>query len=152
MEHCYFVSPIGVLELCAWEGALTAVRLQQGDAAPTPPHSALLQTACAQLTEYFAGQRQAFTLPLQATGTPFQQQVWQELRRIPYGETRSYADIATAIGNAKAVRAVGQANNKNPLLIVVPCHRVIHKNGDIAGFGAGIAAKQALLDLEKAHR
>ena len=84
-------------------------------------------------------------------GTTFQKQVWEELQRIPYGETRSYEDIAVAIGNPKAVRAVGQANNRNPLLIIVPCHRVIHKNGDITGFACGTEVKKYLLDLEKGY-
>jgi methylated-DNA-[protein]-cysteine S-methyltransferase len=101
-----------------------------------------------QLNEYFAGNRQNFQLPLKCNGTVFQNRVWSELQKIPYGETRSYEDIAIGIGNKKAVRAIGQANNKNPIMIIIPCHRVIHKNGSIGGFGCGIDTKKYLLDLE----
>lgn len=90
-----------------------------------------------------------FDLPVAFTGTPFQQQVWKELQKIPYGATRSYQDIAVAIGNPKAVRAIGQANHRNPIMIVVPCHRVINKNGSLGGFGGGLEVKKYLLDLEK---
>ena len=112
-------------------------------------HSDLLYEAYTQLQEYFAGKRTQFELPIHNAGTTFQQRVWQELRQIPYGETRSYEEVAVAIGYPKACRAIGQANNKNPLLIITPCHRVIHKNGDITGFGCGTEVKQFLLDLEK---
>jgi methylated-DNA-[protein]-cysteine S-methyltransferase len=100
------------------------------------------------LDEYFEGKRRQFDLPFYYEGTVFQRRVWEELRKIPYGETRSYEDIAVQVGNPKAQRAIGQANNRNPLLIIVPCHRVIHKNGDISGFACGIEAKRYLLDLE----
>ncbi|PJG57974.1 methylated-DNA--[protein]-cysteine S-methyltransferase [Aeromonas cavernicola] len=102
----------------------------------------------AEFKAYFAGNLQRFTLPLAATGTAFQQQVWQALRDIPYGETRSYRDIAAAIGNPKAVRAVGAANGRNPLSIIVPCHRVIGHNGSLTGYAGGLEIKQALLALE----
>lgn len=88
-------------------------------------------------------------MPLSYEGTEFQNKVWTSLQKIPYGETRSYEDIAEDIGNKKAVRAVGQANNKNPIMIIIPCHRVIHKNGDINGFACGVDVKKYLLDLEK---
>ena len=91
-------------------------------------------------------------LPLKYQGTQFQQSVWQELQKIPYGETRSYQEIAAVIGNEKAVRAVGQANNKNPILLIIPCHRVIHKSGDISGFACGVEVKRYLLELEKGMR
>lgn len=111
--------------------------------------SELLQEACRQLDEYFQGKRKNFDLPIGYAGTPFQKSVWRELQNIPYGETRSYADIAVKIGSPKAVRAVGQANNRNPILLLIPCHRVIHKNGDISGFACGIETKKYLLDLER---
>ncbi|MFT4412374.1 methylated-DNA--[protein]-cysteine S-methyltransferase [Fredinandcohnia humi] len=102
-----------------------------------------------QLTEYFEGNRKTFTVPIKLTGTAFQQQVWQELCKIPYGETRCYADIATAIDNPKAVRAVGQANRKNPIPIVVPCHRVIGKDKSLTGYtGTRTDLKEKLLQLE----
>lgn len=102
-----------------------------------------------QINEYFEGKREQFDVPLKCEGTPFQQSVWRQLQKIPYGETRSYQEIAIGIGNEKAVRAVGQANNKNPIMIIIPCHRVIHKNGDITGFACGLEVKQYLLELEK---
>jgi methylated-DNA-[protein]-cysteine S-methyltransferase len=101
-----------------------------------------------QLEEYFAGRRQEFDLPLSPRGTPFELSVWEELRRIPFGETRSYADVARALGKPAATRAVGRANGANPLPIVVPCHRVIGSNGSLTGFGGGLAAKARLLELE----
>ena len=108
----------------------------------------VLVRAYTQLQEYFAGERKTFDLPVRLSGTPFQQSVWQALQRIPYGETRSYRDIAEAIGNPKAVRAVGSANNRNPLFIIIPCHRVIGSDGSLVGYGGGLAMKQFLLDLE----
>ncbi len=102
-----------------------------------------------QLDEYFAGKRQFFEVPLQLQGTEFQKRVWQALCDIPYGETRSYQDIARVVGNEKACRAVGLANNKNPVSIVVPCHRVIGKNGTLTGYAGGVAMKESLLELEK---
>ncbi|MDE6567219.1 MAG: methylated-DNA--[protein]-cysteine S-methyltransferase [Lachnospiraceae bacterium] len=150
-------SSIGVLKLCAENDHITGLSLLQKETEPSLlqtsiRHSDLLYEAYTQLQEYFAGKRTQFELPIHNAGTAFQQRVWQELRQIPYGETRSYQELAVAIGNPKACRAVGQANNKNPLLIINPCHRVIHKNGDITGFGCGIEVKQFLLDLEKTDR
>jgi methylated-DNA-[protein]-cysteine S-methyltransferase len=101
-----------------------------------------------QLRDYFAGQRRQFDLPLAPAGTPFQQSVWNVLRTIPYGATRSYLDVANAIGKPAACRAVGAANGANPLPIVVPCHRVIGANGSLTGFGGGIEVKKRLLALE----
>ena len=108
----------------------------------------LIKEAHQQLSEYLKGERKSFDLPLRMRGTDFQQRVWNALLDIPYGETRSYKQIAEAIGNPKAVRAVGMANNRNPLLIVVPCHRVIGVNGKLVGYGAGIEKKEFLLRLE----
>ncbi len=102
-----------------------------------------------ELSEYFAGQRKEFSFAYELVGTDFQKKVWQALCNIPYGETRSYQDIAIAIGNEKACRAVGLANNKNPISIAVPCHRVIGKNGSLVGYAGGLEMKQYLLKLEK---
>lgn len=113
--------------------------------------AALVKEACRQLTEYFAGKRTAFDIPLHEKGTAFQKQVWQALREIPYGETRSYGQIAERIGNPKASRAVGMANHHNPILIITPCHRVIGADGRLTGFGSGLPAKQALLEIEGIH-
>ena len=112
-------------------------------------HHPVLRQAVTQLDEYFAGLRNEFDLPLAATGTDFQNQVWQALTTIPYGETWSYQDLANAIGNPKAVRAVGLANGKNPISIVVPCHRVIGKSGKLTGYAGGVERKQRLLALEQ---
>ena len=105
-----------------------------------------------QLDEYFAGRLRKFTTPLAFEGTPFQNQVWKELTRIPYGETISYLELANRIKNPKAVRAVGMANGANPIAIIVPCHRVIGSNGSLTGFGGGIPTKRALLELERGQR
>lgn len=155
MEKGYvFESPIGMLKISEENGSLTGLCLQREDRDSIlqqnfEKHSDLLYEAYTQLNEYFAGKRMQFDLPLKGKGTVFQQRVWQELQKIPYGETRSYEDIAIGIGNPKAVRAVGQANGRNPILIIVPCHRVIHKNGSIDGFACGTKVKRFLLDLEK---
>ena len=152
MDSYIFQSPIGQLKICEENEKITGLSLQkcQGETVPqnVGKHSDLLYEAYRQLREYFQGNRRNFDLPLNCRGTSFQQRVWTELQKIPYGEVRSYQDIAIGIGNEKAVRAVGQANNKNPIMIIVPCHRVIHKNGDITGFGCGTEVKRFLLDLE----
>lgn len=109
----------------------------------------LLLRAAEELGEYFAGRRRNFTLSLAPRGTEFQQRVWSELRRIPYGETRSYGEIARAIGQPRACRAVGMANNRNPIAILIPCHRVIGRDGSLTGYAAGLTVKQQLLELER---
>lgn len=109
----------------------------------------ILMIASLQLEEYFAGKRKKFDLPLHLRGTQFQNQVWNELKKIPYGETRSYGDIARRLKNEKAVRAVGAANGRNPISIIIPCHRVIGKNGTLTGFAGGLDMKKKLLDLER---
>jgi methylated-DNA-[protein]-cysteine S-methyltransferase len=111
----------------------------------------LLKEAIAQLTDYLTGKRKTFDVPLLPHGTEFQQAVWKALRVIPYGETRTYKQIAELVGRSKAFRAVGMANNKNPILIFVPCHRVIGANGKLLGFAAGIDVKEKLINLEKNH-
>ncbi len=140
--------PIGKMTLQERNDVLIAASLHElpeGKKQDTP----LLRLAEEQLLSYFAGERRAFDLPLCMQGTPFQMRVWQALREIPYGETRSYGDIARTIGNPRACRAVGMANNKNPLLIFVPCHRVIGMDGRLTGFGAGLPVKEYLLRLEE---
>ena len=151
-----FKTPIGFIKICEENKKITSLSLQREEpeialSSNSTKHSELLYEAYRQINEYFAGKRKKFELPICGMGTTFQKQVWEELQRIPYGETRSYEDIAIGIGNPKAVRAVGQANNKNPLLIIVPCHRVIHKNGNISGFACGTEVKKYLLDLEKGY-
>lgn len=123
----------------------------------TQPQKALLQTtellsmATIQLDEYFQGKRTTFSLPFKLTGTPFQLAVWKELQNIPYGQTTSYKEIAQKINKPKACRAVGMANNKNPLPIIIPCHRVIGSNGKLIGYAGGLKLKNHLLELEKSH-
>lgn len=123
----------------------------------TQPQKALLQTtellsmATIQLDEYFQGKRTTFSLPFKLTGTPFQLAVWKELQNIPYGKTTSYKEIAQKINKPKAYRAVGMANNKNPLPIIIPCHRVIGSNGKLIGYAGGLNLKNYLLELEKSH-
>lgn len=123
----------------------------------TQPQKALLQTtellsmATIQLDEYFQGKRTTFSLPFKLTGTPFQLAVWKELQNIPYGQTTSYKEIAQKINKPKACRAVGMANNKNPLPIIIPCHRVIGSNGKLIGYTGGLKLKNYLLELEKSH-
>ncbi len=131
-------------------GAVTRIALLTGNApsapeTPVPPGAA---EAFRQLAEYFAGKRRNFTLKLRPAGTPFQQKVWRELEKIPYGETRSYSEIAAAIGNPGASRAVGMACHRNPVAIVIPCHRVVGKNGTLTGYAGGIDVKKRLLTLE----
>ncbi|MGN0302022.1 MAG: methylated-DNA--[protein]-cysteine S-methyltransferase [Anaerotardibacter sp.] len=114
--------------------------------------SSLTTQASTQILEYLAGKRKEFDLPLNPQGTEFQKRVWDELKRIPYGETRTYKDIAEALGNPKAMRAVGSANNKNPIPIIIPCHRVIGINGNLVGYSGGLAIKEMLLSLEANHK
>ncbi len=146
-------SPVGPLRLVATDKAL--VNLYFGspsiNAATRAKSHPVLDLAEKQLCEYFAGKRKKFDLPLAADGTKFQKKVWATLSRIPYGETKSYGDVARAIGNSKAARAVGGANNRNPIAIIVPCHRVIGANGDLTGFGGGLSVKQKLLAHEARH-
>ena len=108
----------------------------------------LIKKTAAQIDEYLVGKRQRFTIPINLQGTEFQTAVWRTLQNIPFGETRSYKDIAAAIGRPKAVRAVGMANNRNPIVIIVPCHRVIGSDGSLTGYGGGLPLKQRLLELE----
>ncbi|MDE5623501.1 MAG: methylated-DNA--[protein]-cysteine S-methyltransferase [Alistipes sp.] len=154
MEHSvWFDTPVGPLTVVASDRAVTAVRF---GAAGEPAASAgastpLLRQAVGELREYFAGTRREFSLPLAPTGTPFQQQVWAALREIPYGRTRTYGQIAAQIGRPKACRAVGMANNRNPLAIVVPCHRVVGASGALTGYAAGLSVKEKLLALESVN-
>ena len=150
-------SPVGRLTLAASERGLTAVlwetdsprRVPLGPATEVPDHP-LLREAAAQLGAYFAGTRRAFDLPLDFHGTAFQRRVWAELLLIPFGETRSYGQIARALGDPNLMRAVGAANGRNPLSIVAPCHRVVGAAGQLTGFAGGLEAKAYLLGLEGA--
>lgn len=156
MYYCYFDTPIGELLLAGDDDALTMIGFPQGKMRRDPEPNWIynekpFKEAIRQLGEYFAGERQEFDLPLRLNGTEFQLLVLEELRRIPYGETSSYGDIAARIGRPKAVRAVGAANGRNPIPIIVPCHRVIGAGGDLTGFGGGLGTKEALLRLESEY-
>ena len=148
--------PMGELRLVSDGTALTRIDFPPepgSDQPPVPGQRAddlpVLRTAAAELREYFAGRRTEFTVPLALAGTPFQQAVWAELGRIPYGATWSYAELARRIGNPQARRAVGAANGRNPVPIIVPCHRVIGTGGSLTGYGGGLPRKQQLLALEQ---
>ena len=152
-------SPVGELTLVASERGLRAVlwaeeragRVRLAERRDDPTH-AVLAEAVRQLRDYFEGRRRTFDLPLDPEGTDFQKAVWTGLNAIPYGETRSYAALAAAIGRPGASRAVGAANGRNPLSIVTPCHRVIGANGTLTGFAGGLAVKQWLLAHERGER
>ena len=153
MLHTTIESPIGELLLTGDGEAISGLYIQDGLAAMDPEpgwrrDDNAFAEAREQLGEYFAGERTEFDLPLAPEGTEFQRRVWDELRAIPYGDTRSYAELARAVGKPGAARAVGAANGRNPITVIVPCHRVIGSSGDLAGFSGGLERKRALLDLE----
>ena len=156
IAYCLLDSPIGPLTLAADDSGLRVVEfpenryLAKRDASWVAADHPTLALAREQLGEYFAGQRQVFELPLAPRGTPFQLEVWQALARIPHGQTWSYGRLATHLGRPQAMRAVGAANGRNPLPIVLPCHRVIGASGALTGFGGGLPTKQFLLELEGA--
>jgi methylated-DNA-[protein]-cysteine S-methyltransferase len=144
-------SPVGTLTLVAEDGVLAGLFMAEHRHAPPldlAVDQAGLPAVREQLVAYFARDLKEFDLPLAVTGTPFQEQVWTALRTIPYGETWTYRELAEAIGRPTAVRAVGLANGRNPVSVVVPCHRVIGAGGGLTGYGGGLAAKQRLLSLE----
>lgn len=168
MRHTYFITtPVGPLGIVATDEAVVRIFFAGGEAvrpdeasrtlqdeavrpaeAPTP----LLAEAARELEAYFAGTRRTFDFPVAPEGTAFQQRVWEALRRIPYGQTRSYRQIAEAIGRPAACRAVGMANNRNPLAIVIPCHRVVGADGSLTGYAGGLEVKARLLELEQNPR
>ena len=149
MNYQHLDTPIGTLRLASNGMQLLKIEFEGHYNNDVVEASDAVLVNCAhQLTDYFAGKRQCFELPLWAKGTPFQQAVWDALADIPYGELRSYKDIAHSINNPAAVRAVGAASGRNPLPIVVPCHRVIGSNGSLTGFAGGLEAKRVLLQLE----
>ena len=156
MYYCYFDTPIGELLLAGEGGALSMIGFPKGSMRREPEadwifNETQLADVSRQLCEYFSGERREFDLPLKLSGTEFQVSVLEALQDIPYGETTSYGEIAKRIGRPKAVRAVGAANGRNPIPIIVPCHRVIGSTGDLTGFGGGLDTKEALLRLEAEH-
>lgn len=152
--YTYYQSPHGQMTIQANDIGLLGVWFEIQTTQPQElgayrDDHAILNQAKIQLEEYFSGRRTQFDLPLAAKGTDFQQSVWQALCKIPYGETWSYQQLADEIGNPKAVRAVGLANGKNPISVIVPCHRVIGKNGKLTGYAGGVETKEKLLQLER---
>ncbi len=145
----YYPSPLGTIEICGTEESITSVLFLDADHTDNSQSNPLLEKCVQQLDEYFHHQRRQFELPLAPQGTPFQQQVWEKLLEIPYGTTTSYHEIASRLGNPKAIRAVGGANGKNPIVIIIPCHRVIGANGKLIGYGGGLWRKEWLLKHEK---
>lgn len=148
-HRAYYRSPIGVIEIVGTEEGLTAVNfVRHKPCGATRPHHAL-RAAVAQIDEYFRGKRKEFSLGLLLEGTEFQKKAWRELVRIPYGETASYGQVARAVGRPNAGRAVGQANHRNPISIIIPCHRVIGGDGRLVGYGSGLWRKKWLLAHER---
>lgn len=153
-RYAHMDSPFGSILLAGHSGALSSITFQDGDQPLVPQDewiedAELFWEAITQLDAYFRGKRTSFELTrLAPRGTEFQQRVWREVQAIPYGQTRSYTQVAVRLGNPRAVRAVGAANGRNSLPVVIPCHRVIGANGQLTGYGAGLPIKRGLLDLE----
>ncbi|MBQ6622452.1 MAG: methylated-DNA--[Mogibacterium sp.] len=154
-SHIYYNDIIGRIRITAEDHAVTAIEFMNGREEVTctgegdGESQALLDKAYRQIDEYLRGQREEFTFPIRIAGTEFQQEVWSTLLTIPYGETRTYGEVAEMIGNPNACRAVGMANNRNRLPIVIPCHRVIGKDGRLIGYNGGIEIKKKLLEIER---
>lgn len=147
MDKSYYKSPIGILEIVCEGDVLILLKKVEKIIEPhneTP----LITEIKTQLSEYFSGKRKIFDIKINAKGTEFQKRIWKELQKIPYGKTRSYSEIAAAVGNKNAQRAVGSACNKNPVMIIIPCHRVISKTGQLGGFAYGNQLKQKILEIE----
>jgi len=151
MESAYLLSQLGPIEINMSNNGIASVsfieHIPENHIAP-----ASLSDCLSQLDEYFSGKRKEFSLPLAPEGTSFQKQVWQELQTIPFGEKRSYLDIALKLGDKNVTRAIGAANGKNPLAIIIPCHRVIGENGKLTGYAGGLWRKEWLLDFESKKR
>ena len=147
VQFATYSSPFGPVQIGHRDGRIISIRCGSS-AAPHMP-SEVSELANLQLQEYFAGKRTAFDLPLELEGTPFQLAVWKAMLEIPYGETRTYGQLAAAIGRPAASRAVGQAANRNPIWIVIPCHRIVGSNHSLTGYAGGLSMKRALLELEK---
>jgi methylated-DNA-[protein]-cysteine S-methyltransferase len=154
MKYCwYYEYPFCKVGIAEEDGAICQVFFDKGKSTADNGYEMLktvmIKKTAEQLTEYFDGKRKNFTIPLAPQGTAFQIKVWEALQKIPYGETQSYGEIAVMIGNPKASRAVGMANHRNPIVIIIPCHRVIGHDGSLTGFGGGLELKRRLLELER---
>ncbi|WP_343344784.1 methylated-DNA--[protein]-cysteine S-methyltransferase [Terrisporobacter petrolearius] len=144
----FYETEIGIIGIRENNKAITDIFFSKVDTNDNIEETDLIKECFKQLKEYFEGNRREFDLPLETRGTQFQKKVWDELLKIPYGETKSYKDIAIAIGNEKACRAIGMANNKNHIPIIIPCHRVIGSNGKLVGYAGGLNVKKKLLNIE----
>jgi methylated-DNA-[protein]-cysteine S-methyltransferase len=153
MYKAYYSSPIGAVEIVSDENSIKELsfveKAMENDLQAVPK---VLQSALQQIEEYFKGKRSVFDLKLKAEGTEFQQKVWQSLIEVPYGETACYGDIAAAVGNRKSSRAVGGANNKNKIAIIIPCHRIVGADGSLTGYAGGLWRKEWLLEHEKNNK
>lgn len=149
MYHMYYNSAIGPLKIIADEEAITAIEFTKEMEEDNP--NAMCEVCVQQLIEYFDGVRTTFSIAVDPQGTLFQKRVWNALKKIPYGQTCSYKQIAIACGNEKASRAIGMANNRNPIPIIIPCHRVVGSNGKLVGYAGGLDKKTLLLELEQNH-
>jgi methylated-DNA-[protein]-cysteine S-methyltransferase len=147
----YYRSPIGLIEILGTEEGLTALNFVRGRRRKESRAEPFLKGAVAQVDEYFRGKRRQFSLTLCLEGTDFQKKAWQQLIRIPYGKTATYGEVAAALGRPEAARAVGQANHRNPVSIIVPCHRVIGSAGRLVGYGGGLWRKEWLLAHERGN-
>ena len=150
MDNLYFYDTnLGIIGIKDNNKSITEIFFSKDKIGDNIKETDLIKACFRQLKEYFEGKRKEFNVPIEAKGTEFQNKVWKALLDIPYGETRSYKDIAIAIGNEKACRAIGMANNKNPISILIPCHRVVGSNGKLIGYGGGLDKKEKLLNIEK---
>ena len=150
MSVYHYLSPVGILEIKADEEGVVSIRIVKVDNPEKQDSTNLIiRKTCTQLDEYFAGKRKSFDLPLTPQGTSFQKTVWEKLQDIPYGKTLSYSQLAKNCHNPKACRAVGSANGKNPIVIIIPCHRVIASTGGLGGYAYGVDVKKQLLEWEK---
>ena len=145
----FYETDLGIIGIRENNKAITDIYFSKDNIDDNIEETDLIKECFKQLKEYFEGSRREFDLPIEMNGTQFQKKIWKELLKIPYGETRSYKDIAISIGNEKACRAIGMANNKNHIPIIIPCHRVIGSNGKLVGYAVGIDIKEKLLNIEK---
>lgn len=152
METCIIISPLGTTKIIGDKKGIVSISILNADEKPTDIIPIELEDCVHQLNEYFEGKRTTFELPLNPEGTDFQKKVWRELRTIPYGKTCSYLELSKQLGDVKAIRAVANANGKNPLWIVIPCHRVIGSDGSLTGYAGGLQRKKWLLEHESPYK
>ncbi|SHI33609.1 methylated-DNA-[protein]-cysteine S-methyltransferase [Arenibacter nanhaiticus] len=149
MENAFIQTPLGIANIEGDENGLSKISILEGEEKITEIIPEVLEDAVYQLQEYFKGERQEFSLTLNPIGTDFQKRVWEALKRIPYGKTASYMELSKLVGDVKAIRAVAAANGKNPLWIVIPCHRIIGSDGSLTGYAGGLPRKKWLLEHEQ---